>query len=85
MSRGSLWGYRQLKLSPVKAETVIRVLEESGFTVVRQKGSHTILKDHEGRSVVIPVHHGEELGRGILRAIIRQAGLTREEFLRRLK
>ena len=84
MSRGSLWGYRQLKLSPVKAEKVIKVLEESGFTVVRQKGSHIILKDQDGRSIVIPDHPGEELGRGILRAIIRQAGLTRDEFLRRL-
>ena len=72
-------------MSPVKAERVIKVLEESGYLVVRQKGSHIILKDQDGRSVVIPVHPGEELGRGILRAIIGQAGLTREEFLRRLK
>ena len=85
MSRGSLWGYRQLKLSPVRAEKVIKVLEESGFSVVRQKGSHIILKDQYGRSVVVPVHSGEELGRGILRAIIGQAGLSRKEFLRRLK
>ena len=72
-------------MSPVKAEKVIYVLEESGFSVGQQKGSHIILKDQDGRSVVIPDHPGEELGRGILRAIIRQAGLTREEFLRRLK
>lgn len=74
-----------MKLSPVKAEIVIKVLEESGFSIVRQKGSHIILKDGDGRSVVIPDHPGEELGRGILRAIIRQAGLTREEFINRLK
>lgn len=83
MSNVSLWGSRQLKLSPAKAEKVIKVLEEAGFLVVRQKGSHLILKHPDGRCVVIPDHQGEELGRGILRAIIRQAGLTREEFMKK--
>jgi len=56
------------------------VLEESGFSFARQNGSHVILQHLDGRSIVVPIHQGEELGRGILRAIIRQAGLTREEF-----
>jgi predicted RNA binding protein YcfA (HicA-like mRNA interferase family) len=60
------------------------VLEESGFCFARQKGSHVILQHLDGRSIVIPDHQGEELGRGVLRAIIRQAGLTREEFMVRL-
>jgi len=47
-------------------------------------GSHFVLQYSDGRSIVVPVHQGEELGRGILRAIIRQAGLTREEFLAKL-
>jgi predicted RNA binding protein YcfA (HicA-like mRNA interferase family) len=42
------------------------------------------LQHLDGRSIVVPIHQGEELGRGILRAIIRQAGLTREEFMMRL-
>lgn len=84
MSRESLWGFRQLKLGPVKAEKAIKVLEESGFLFARQRGSHVILQHLDGRSIVIPVHQGEELGRGVLRAIIRQAGLTREEFMMRL-
>ncbi|NLB01146.1 MAG: type II toxin-antitoxin system HicA family toxin [Methanomicrobiales archaeon] len=78
------WGFRELKLSPVRAEKAIKVLEESGFSFARQKGSHIILQHSDGRSVVIPDHQGEELGRGILRAIIRQAGLTREEFLTKI-
>jgi predicted RNA binding protein YcfA (HicA-like mRNA interferase family) len=71
-------------LSPVRAEKAIKVLEESGFSFARQKGSHIILQHSDGRSVVIPDHQGEELGRGILRAIIRQVGLTREEFLTKI-
>ncbi|MDD4566849.1 MAG: type II toxin-antitoxin system HicA family toxin [Methanoculleus chikugoensis] len=78
------WGFRELKLSPVRAEKAIKVLEESGFSFARQKGSHIILQHSDGRSVVIPDHQGEELGRGILRAIIRQVGLTREEFLTKI-
>lgn len=84
MNYESLWGFRELKLSPVKAEKVIEVLEESGFSFARQKGSHVILQHPDGRSIVIPDHQREELGRGVLRAIIRQAGLTREEFLVKL-
>ena len=84
MSRESLWGFRRLKLGPVKAEKAIKVLEESGFLFARQRGSHVILQHLDGRSIVVPVHQGEELGRGVLRAIIRQAGLTREEFMMRL-
>ncbi len=80
----SLWGFRQLRLGPVKAEKAIKVLEESGFSFSRQKGSHVILQHPDGRSIVVPVHQGEELGRGVLRAIIRQAGLTREEFMMKL-
>ena len=63
---------------------MIKVLEETGFTFAQQKGSHVILQNSDGRSIVIPDHQGEEQGRGILRAIIRQAGLTREEFITKL-
>jgi len=34
---------------------------------------------------VIPVHRGEEIGRGLLYKIIKDAGLTKEEFLKLLK
>ncbi|MDG6250175.1 type II toxin-antitoxin system HicA family toxin [Methanocalculus sp.] len=81
---GSLWGFRPLKLTPVKAGRVIKLLEETGFSCVRQKGSHIIMNHPDGRTIVIPDHQGEELGRGILRSIIRQAGLTREEFIQML-
>ena len=74
-----------MKLNPVKAEKVIKILSDSGFSNVRQKGSHVILKHQDGRTIVIPDHQDEELGRGILRAIIRQAGMTRNEFIEKLK
>jgi predicted RNA binding protein YcfA (HicA-like mRNA interferase family) len=52
----------------------------AGFRFGRQKGSHYIKRrDSPKRRVVIPVH--EELGVGLLKAIIRDAGLTAAEFI----
>ena len=69
----------------MKAEKVIKVLVKLGFIVVRQRGSHVILKHPDGRVTVVPVHRGEELGRGILREIIKDAGIDKNEFLELLK
>ncbi len=48
---------------------------------MRQKGGHVFLKHPDGRTTVVPVHRGEEIGRGLLRKIIKDTRLTREEFL----
>ncbi len=74
-----------MKLKPVASETLIKILEKIGFTRVRQKGSHIFLKHSDGRATVVPVHKGEEIGRGLLRKIIKDAKLTREEFLKLLE
>jgi len=44
-----------------------------------------ILKREDGKVIVVPVHRGEEIGRGLLSKIIKDAGLSREEFLRLLE
>jgi len=72
-----------LKLKPVKAEKVIKALSKLGFQIVRQKGSHVIMK-FRWALLQIPIHKGEELGRGILREI-KDAKISREEFLKLLK
>jgi predicted RNA binding protein YcfA (HicA-like mRNA interferase family) len=58
-------------LRPVEAEVVIKALGRIGFHPVRHIGSYLIMKQPDGRSTVIPVHPGEELGRGILMEINR--------------
>ena len=40
------------------------------------------LKHSDGRTTVVPVHPGEEIGRGLLRKIIKDAKLTKDEFLK---
>lgn len=74
-----------MKLRPVKAEILIKALTRIGFQPVRQRGSHLIMKHPDGRSTVIPVHPGEELGRGILLEIMSDVGLKKKEFLELLE
>jgi len=54
-------------------------LSKQGFEVLRQKGSHVFLRHSNGKTTVIPNH--KEIDKGTLLEIIRQAGLTRDEFL----
>lgn len=70
------------RLPAVKPRLAIRALERAGFFVHHISGSHHFLK-HPGRPgplVCIP-YHRKDLKRKTLRSIIRQAGLTVEEFL----
>ncbi|TET30783.1 MAG: addiction module toxin, HicA family [Candidatus Heimdallarchaeota archaeon] len=69
-----------MKLKPLTARKVIKVLMKIGFTVVRRKGSHVILKHEDGRLIVVPDHKGEQLGKGLLIKIINDSKLSREEF-----
>ena len=71
-----------MKLGPIAPKKVIRALERAGFERIRQRGSHVFLKHPDGRATVVPVHRGEDIGRGLLRKIMKDAKLTREEFLK---
>jgi predicted RNA binding protein YcfA (HicA-like mRNA interferase family) len=68
------------RLPTLKGREIIRALEKAGFEVVRQKGSHARMKHPDGRVVTVPVHAGQDIGRGLLRKILRDADLTREAF-----
>jgi predicted RNA binding protein YcfA (HicA-like mRNA interferase family) len=71
-----------MKLPVLSGFEVIKLLARLGFTQLGQHGSHVILiKEVEGRRLkpVVPLH--KELAPGTLLSIIKQAGLTRDEFL----
>ncbi len=71
------------KLPQVSGRDCVEALEKAGFYFKRQEGSHMILRRNEPfAQVVVPDH--KELDRGTLRAIIRQAGLNVEEFVKLL-
>jgi len=69
------------ELPVLKPKQVVGALEKAGFEVRRQTGSHVIMyKSGIRHPISIPQHSGD-LPKGTLRAIIRQAGLTIEQFL----
>ena len=67
-------------LPQVSGREVIAALEKTGYERDRQKGSHRVLRQisYPNRRLVVPDH--KEIAKGTLRAIIKQAGLTVEEF-----
>ena len=68
------------KLPVVSGENVIRVLSNQGFTVSKGRRGNVVLQCNDNyRKVIVPLHL--ELKSGTLRAIIRQACLTVEEYV----
>lgn len=73
-------------LPVVNGREALRALERGGFLLDEIEGSHHImLHPGTGRRVSVPVHGGRDLKPGALRGLIRDAGLTVEEFIRLLK
>ncbi|MEM8696598.1 MAG: type II toxin-antitoxin system HicA family toxin [Pseudomonadota bacterium] len=66
------------KLPVLSGAQVIRALERLGFEQKRQRGSHVVMRKGAG-GCVVPMH--KEVKAGTLAGIIRQAGLTNDEFL----
>ena len=73
------------KLPVMSGAVAVKALSKIGYEVDHQTGSHLILRNKQKphRRLTVPNHR--ELAKGTLRAIIRQAGLTRNEFLELLK
>jgi predicted RNA binding protein YcfA (HicA-like mRNA interferase family) len=63
----------------------VRTLEKAGWYVHRQKGSHLVMhKAGSSNLLVIPIH-SRDLPKGTLHSIVRDAGLTIEEFIELLR
>ncbi|MGA8878082.1 MAG: type II toxin-antitoxin system HicA family toxin [Candidatus Korobacteraceae bacterium] len=52
-----------------------------GFTKSRQTGGHERWNHPDGRAVTIPLHGGREIGPPLFFKILRQLGITNDEFL----
>ncbi len=69
------------RLPVVSGNKVVKALQQKGFLVVHQRGSHVKLKKTEGDKVyiaIVPMHR--EIAKGTLKSILRQANLTLEEL-----
>ena len=68
------------ELPRISGREVIKALSKVGYEQDRQKGGHVVLRQtaEPHRRVVVPDH--KEVAKGTLRAIIKQVGLTVDEF-----
>ena len=71
-----------LEVPIISGKEAVKIFESLGFKIVRQKGSHVVLRK-ENKGCVIPIH--KELAIGTLRSAIKQAGVTIEEFINAYK
>ena len=73
------------RLPVLKPTQVLNALEKAGFLVARRKGSHVRLRHDDGRVTTVPVHSGRDIGRGLLRKILRDVEMSPEELSRLLE
>lgn len=72
------------RMPQVTAHELIRFLKSNGFTEDRQSGSHLTLRHRERHvSVTIPVHTSCDVGRGLAVRILKDAGFSVEDYLRK--
>jgi len=68
------------RLPVLKTSQIIRILKKLGFYEARQKGAHICFKHPDGRFTLVPRHGNEDIGRGLLRQILREINISPEEF-----
>ncbi len=72
------------KVPRIKPKKVIKALKKAGYYVDHQTGSHAILyKSNRANLVTVPMHN-KDLKVGTMSSIIKQAGLTVQEFINHL-
>ncbi len=69
-----------MRLPRLKGRELVRALGRAGFVVERTRGSHVFLKHEDGRTTVVPIHSGETIGPGLLRAILRDVELSQDDL-----
>jgi predicted RNA binding protein YcfA (HicA-like mRNA interferase family) len=67
------------RLPVCSGQDAIRAFQKLGYQVDHQTGSHIILRHPQMRRLTVPNHR--ELAKGTLRALIRETGLTKDEFV----
>ena len=70
------------KLPRVDGRKLVRALKKAGFVERRQRGSHLHLyRKSDSKRVTVPIHKGKLIPIGTLRAILRDANISPDEFV----
>lgn len=73
------------RLRLVAFATLAKLAEAKGFQRVRQEGSHHIFRNTEGKIIVIPDHGSQVIVRPLLRKLLRDMGVSLDEYEKMLK
>ncbi len=68
------------RVPSISSKETIRVFEKIGYQIARQHGSHVRLYHPTKKPLTIPSHHGD-LGRGLLRKLLRDSEISLKEFI----
>lgn len=72
------------RLANINHKKIIKVLKTFGFEEKRQTGSHLILRNKETKKIVVVPVHNKDLKVGVVRVIIKQSNLSRDDFLKNI-
>ncbi len=71
------------RIPVLSGRDVIKALSKIGYSFDHQTGSHVILINEQNKRITVPMH--DEIGKGLLKAILKQANISMDEFLKLLK
>jgi len=69
-------------IPPLPFRKVKRLLEQHGFHVLRQRGSHVLFGHADGRSTLVPDHRGRDIPPGLVRKVLRDAEIDPDSVRR---
>ena len=70
------------RLPSISGEKAIKALQNAGWAIKSREGSHVkLVKPGSPKTIIVPVHKGESIDRGLLFAIIKHAELSVDEFM----
>ena len=73
-----------MKIPILSSKEVCKFLEKEGFIAIRQQGSHRFYRHPDRRTTTVPIHPGKSISRGLLRGILKEIKMDREEFFRKI-
>jgi predicted RNA binding protein YcfA (HicA-like mRNA interferase family) len=69
------------KLVIISGKGMVKILKSIGFELIRVRGSHHFLENKEDGSVTtVPVHNGEDLSIGMIKDILSDVDVSKEEY-----
>ena len=69
------------RMPALKPKEVIAILEKAGYYIDHTTGSHHIMRHPDHRQRIPVPYHTKDIKRGVLHSIIRESGLSQEQFL----